>query len=106
MSFYALALLHIEVKERIIKTPLMGRWGKSCHSLRPMDTSMSLTEMDTSPQVLIAMGRMEALQRELMAGTVCRQTAQATVVVVPGSKSLSNRYLILAALGSEPSAFR
>ena len=36
-----------------------------------------------------------------MAGTVCRKPLNATVVV-PGSKSLSNRYLILAALGSEP----
>ncbi|KAB5952545.1 3-phosphoshikimate 1-carboxyvinyltransferase, partial [Bifidobacterium adolescentis] len=47
------------------------------------------------------MGRMEALQENLWPAPYAGKPLNATVVV-PGSKSLSNRYLILAALGSEP----
>ena len=67
-----------------------------------MDTSMSLTRWTRLfPQVLVTMGRMEALQENLWPAPYAGKPLNATVVV-PGSKSLSNRYLILAALGSEP----
>ena len=67
-----------------------------------MDTSMSLTRWTRLfPQVLVTMGRMKALQENLWPAPYAGKLLNATVVV-PGSKSLSNRYLILAALGSEP----
>ena len=47
------------------------------------------------------MGRMEALQENLWPAPYAGKPLNATVVV-PGSKSLSNRYLILAALGHRP----
>ena len=43
----------------------------------------------------------ERISRESLAGAFAGKTLDATVVV-PGSKSLSNRYLILAALGHRP----
>ena len=48
--------------------------------------------------VLVTMGRMEALHENLWPAPYAGKPLNATVVV-PGSKSLSNRYLILAALG-------
>ena len=63
---------------------------------------MSLTRWTRLfPQVLVTMGRMKALQENLWPAPYAGKPLNATVVV-PGSKSLSNRYLILAALGSEP----
>lgn len=53
------------------------------------------------PHGLATMNHMEALHENLWPAPYAGKTLNATVVV-PGSKSLSNRYLILAALGSKP----
>ena len=52
------------------------------------------------PHGLATMNHMEALHENLWPAPYAGKLLNATVVV-PGSKSLSNRYLILAALGSD-----
>lgn len=53
------------------------------------------------PHGLVTMNHMEALHENLWPAPYAGKPLNATVVV-PGSKSLSNRYLILAALGHRP----
>lgn len=53
------------------------------------------------PRVLATINPMNASQENLWPAPFASKSLDATVVV-PGSKSLSNRYLILAALGHRP----